>query len=71
MVLRIIVNHVFFNYIFFFLQEIFQSAHYKIEQLEDEDGEMTVHQLTISKPMHKVGRRRLVDNWRTGLTRDW
>ncbi len=36
------------------MQELFQGPRYKIEQLEDEDGQMTVHQLTISKPMHKV-----------------
>jgi hypothetical protein len=36
------------------VQELFQGPRYKIEQLEDDDGQMTVHQLTISKPMHKV-----------------
>jgi hypothetical protein len=36
------------------VQELFQGPRYKIEQLEDEDGQMTVHQLTIGKPMHKV-----------------
>ena len=35
------------------LQEIFKGKQYKIEVLEDEDKELTIHQLTISKPMHK------------------
>ena len=36
-----------------FLQEIFKGKQYKIEVLEDEEKELTIHQLTISKPMHK------------------
>ena len=35
------------------LQEIFKGKQYKIEVLEDEENEFTIHQLTISKPMHK------------------
>ena len=34
--------------------EIFNGPKYSIERLEDEDGRMVVHQLTINKPMHKV-----------------
>merc|ERR1711915_816830 len=33
--------------------EIFKGKQYKIEVLEDEEKELTIHQLTISKPMHK------------------
>merc|ERR1739838_1103443 len=33
--------------------EIFKGKQIKIEVLEDEEKELTIHQLTISKPMHK------------------
>ena len=34
-------------------EEIFKGKQYKIEVLEDESKEMTIHQLTIKKPMYK------------------
>ena len=34
-------------------EEIFKGKQYKIEVLEDESGELTIHQLTIKKPMYK------------------
>ena len=34
-------------------EEIFKGKQYKIEVLEDENKEMTIHQLTIKKPMYK------------------
>merc|ERR1712106_1295516 len=33
--------------------EIFKGKQIKIEVLEDEEKELTIHQLTVSKPMHK------------------
>ena len=34
-------------------EEIFKGKQYKIEVLEDESNELTIHQLTIKKPMYK------------------
>merc|ERR1719394_1841900 len=34
-------------------EEIFQGKRYKIEMLEDENKEMTIHQLTVKKPVYK------------------
>ena len=34
-------------------EEIFKGKQIKIEVLEDENKEMTIHQLTIKKPMYK------------------
>ena len=34
-------------------EEIFKGKQYKIEVLEDENKEMTIHQLTVKKPMFK------------------